>query len=451
MAGDEEDLKELSDFDDPPPKFARNVAFWLWQLICWTFYGLITIIYIPWALAMHAVILAVAIPFFFVCCWRGGRKVYMYFYVITVMLPGKLLWFNLFKSNRRRGRVYDFEMDKLRPIPVHKRRRLSLSELVKTQATSQLLTKLPPEIRIHIYEHVFLGDSAWFNVIDSEVHPESLKKQKRIFKNRAYPCVLTDNDVEETPFFKNRSLSFLHRTPRIIKDDNHLPAGLALLRTCRQVYMEGIDLLYSSPTFNFTTLHHPPFFLRRALPHRLARIRSIHLVYDQNSLNRPTTRAHVGCSTARYWHQVGECKFCNPIHWLEGIKKYMTDLQRVEVYIYLEKKHKMPFMGDAWILRLFDLQVGPNGLRQIKIHVSPKDKADDYDLSPSEEAAYFRKAKRLDELLQQKLRTNIEKYATGQRISEFIPVGCPPPVLMSPPEAHLRESPGVESVDLDVP
>ncbi|KAL9124899.1 MAG: hypothetical protein Q9217_005827 [Psora testacea] len=444
MAGDEEDLKE---FDDPPPKLVRNIAFWLWHIFCWTYYGLVTLVYIPWALAMHAVLIAAAIPLSLLCFWRGGRKVFLYFYCIFVLLPGKFLWFNLYRRNRQRGRVYDFEMDKPRAIPLQNRRRLSVSEQATAQPTSQLLNKLPPEIRHHIYRHAFIGDSAWFDVIDSEVYPDKLKKGKRVFKNRAYPCVLTESDTEEDSLDYN--LSILHRTPRICRDDNHLAAGLALLQTCRQIYMEAIGLFYSLPTFNFTTLHHPPFFLRRALPHRLACIRSIHLVYDQNNLIKPTSQSHVGCNTARYWHRVGECTFCNPIHWLDGIKKYMTGLKSVEMYIYLERKQQMSLMGDAWVARLFDLQVGPNGLRQMKIHVSPKKGMFQYELTGEE--AFSKKVQRLDEMLQQRLKENIKKYASGQRTSNFIPVGCPPPVLIPPPMAHAKGASGMEALTLDLP
>ncbi|KAL9098831.1 MAG: hypothetical protein Q9163_005574 [Psora crenata] len=443
MAGDEEDLK---DFDDPPPRLVRAIAFWLWHPFCWAFYGLLTLIYIPWALAMHFLLLIAVIPFVFLCFWGGGRKVFLYFYVATVVLPGKLLWFSLFRRNRRRARVYDFEMHKPRAISLQKRRRLSIHEQVHSQPTSQLLTKLPPEIRLHIYRHVIVGSSDWFDVVDGDVSPNKIKKGKRVFKNRAYPCVLTESDIEEDALDYN--LGVLHRRPRIRVSNNHLAAALALLQTCRQVYIEAIDPFYSLPTFNFTTLHHPPFFLRRALPHRLACIRSIHLIYNQSNINKPNPRSHVGCSTARYWHQVGECTFCNPLHWLDGIKKYLTGLKRLEVYIYLEKKHQIPSMGDGWVARLFDLQVGPNGLRNMKLYIAPI--TQNFDNS-SDDAAFIRKLNRLEDLLQQRLRKNIEDYAAGKRTHYFIPVGCPPPVLLPPPMAHAKDTPGIEPMALDAP
>ena len=445
MAGDEEDLKE---FDDPPPNVRRTATFWLWHLCCWIFYGFVTIIYIPWALAMHAVVLAASISLPFLCCWAGGRKVLLYFYVFVVMLPGKFLWFNLFRRNRRRGRVYDFEMEKPRALPLQKRRRLSVSEAARPQVAAPLMTKLPPEIRLLIYKHVIVGDSDWFYVVDGEVYACNAKKDKRVFKNRAYPFMLSDVGTEDDPVPQNR-IRF-HRTPIIIRTDHRLTATLALLRTCRQVYMEAIGLCYTLPTFEFSTLHHPPFFLRRALPHRLACIRSINLVYDQMKLMKPNTpRTHVGCSTARYWHRVGECTFCNPIHWLDGIKKYMTGLEIVKVYIFLEKKHQMPFMGDAWIARLFDLQIGPNGLRKMKIHLSPK--APQIDSSSSEEGAYTRKVQRLDELLQQRLKKGIENYAATQRAPLPRTVNALPSPITRPPSAHTIAASSIGARTLDIP
>lgn len=47
----------------------------------------------------------------------------------------------------------------------------------------------------------------------------------------------------------------------------------------------------------------------------------------------------------------------------------MTGLESVEVFIYLEQRMRVPSTDDEWVSRLFRLQHGPNGLRELKIHV----------------------------------------------------------------------------------
>ena len=438
--GDEDTLKE---FDDIPPRLISSLGFWLWHGCCWSVYGLVTLIYIPWALAMHIILGALAVSVFFICCWRAGRQAFLYAYVITVMIPGKFLWFNLFIRNRRRARVWDFEMGKPRAIALQKRRRLSVSEATKSQPASHLLTKLSPEIRLNIYSQLIQGESEWLNVIEGEADPIKNNKRKRSFKPRAYPCILTSIDALDE--IKGDVIRSLHRSIRTPSKENQLPSVLALLCTCRQIYIEGIDLLYSLPTFNFRELHRPPFFIRAALPHRLTCVRNIHLVYDQQLIKKMT---HIGCSTARYSHQVGECTFCNPIHWINEIKKYMSGLKKIEIYMFLEKKQPLLTMGDTWIARMLDLQIGPNGLREMKIHVSP---GDNDHVNPLSEAEYLKKAKRLDEQLQQSLKRGIERYAETQRAALATPALRSQLTVKPPPELHTKESQVIKAVNLNVP
>ena len=339
--------------------------------------------------------------------------------------------------------MWDFEMGKPRAIALQKRRRLSVSEEAKSQSTSQLLSKLSPEIRLNIYSLLIQGESEWLNVIEGEADPIKNIKRKRSFKPRAYPCVLTSIDALDE--IKEDAVRPLNRFIRIAAKENQLPSVLALLCTCRQIYAEGIDLLYSLPTFNFRELHRPPFFVRAALPHRLTCIRNIHLVYDQLLIKKMT---HIGCSTAKYWHQVGECTFCNPIHWINEIKRHMTGLKKIDIFMFMEKKQPLLTMGDTWIARMLDLQIGPNGLREMKIHVVPKD---DDDVSPLSESEYSKKVKRLDEHLQQSLKKGIERYAESQRATIITTAVRSPPTIEPPPESHTKESKAIKATTLDVP
>lgn len=407
-----EDPEFTQGIDDPRPKLIKNVGFWIWQMACWFFWALVTLVYLPWALAMHIVIGVFALVFSVACCWRRGRQVFLYIYVVSVMLPGKFLWFNFFQLNRRRGRVWDFEMGKPRPIPLQDRRRVSVSDHTLIQTSSPLFSKLPAEIRMRIYREVLVGDADWFNIIEgstSKPFKDPKKKPKRDFKAVAYPCTWREYVLDE-PGLEEEGIRSLHRVPHIRRDVTRKSGGPALLRTCRLIYKESIDLLYTQPTFNFIDLHKPPFFITGALPQRLARIRNVHLVYDQNKMVKRTQ--HSGCSTARYWHRVGECTFCNTIHWLNGMKKHMTNLQNIEAFIFLEKKREMLKVNEAWIQRLFDLQLGPNGLRKLKLHVSPmRREPRGYDVSPlAGEDEFYKKVRDFDRLMQKKLDQGIRSY-----------------------------------------
>ena len=129
------------------PDLVHNTWFWFWQAVHWIGYGLISLIYVPWAIAMHLVILALLIPGAPLCCWRNGRKFFIYVYVITVVLPGKFIWMHMWIVTKRRGREWDFEMGRPRPIPLQSRRRLSEEIHAagnQLQEKSAFLTKLPP-------------------------------------------------------------------------------------------------------------------------------------------------------------------------------------------------------------------------------------------------------------------------------------------------------------------
>lgn len=47
----------------------------------------------------------------------------------------------------------------------------------------------------------------------------------------------------------------------------------------------------------------------------------------------------------------------------------MPNLATIQVFLYLDKSLRIPSINDPWILKLFKLQVGLNGLRELKIDV----------------------------------------------------------------------------------
>lgn len=240
--------KRSETLDTQAPDLAHNIWFWFWQAVYWIGYGFISLIFIPWAFAMHVLLLAAAIPLAPLCCWRGGRKVFIYFYVLTVMLPGKFIWFNALIRTRRRGKVWDFEMGRPRPIPLESRRRLSEDlprDRTTSQAKSSFLTKLPPEIRLHIYRDIFVGASDHLHIVQRKV-PGSKTKPPKI-KIRGYLCAREHGEQKDAKCSCMLG-SHAHHDPPHASEVN-LPLSyssgrLALLQTCRQVYNEAIEQVY---------------------------------------------------------------------------------------------------------------------------------------------------------------------------------------------------------------
>ena len=159
------------------------------------------------------------------------------------------------------------------------------------------------------------------------------------------------------------------------------------------------------PTFYFNSISQPPYFLHSVLPHRLAQMRKIQLVYNQHTMNK--IRAN-DTEVARHQHWLHQCAFCNVNLWLDMIRKHMTGLQSVEVFVYLDDSTRLPTLGDSWIVRLFKLQHGDNGLRDLKIHVYPGPDAP-WTLPPISRTANLQYVLQLDKLLQDEIRKGAEK------------------------------------------
>ena len=64
-----------------------------------------------------------------------------------------------------------------------------------------------------------------------------------------------------------------------------------------------------------------------------------------------------------------QCSSCNVNRWLDHFKIYLTNLQTLEIVLSLSATAKTPTLGDSWIVRVFELQHGANGLRGLKIFV----------------------------------------------------------------------------------
>lgn len=128
------------------------------------------------------------------------------------------------------------------------------------------LHRLPLELRQEIYGYVLGREENWLVFLP--------------FKMRAVPAghLITRGDVTDS-----HANQF-----KVARDDRFFwPQRTALLRTCRQVYREAIDLLYTGNTF---VIKHPKilFTLANYIPRqRLRNIRNLHLFFSPTGCNSP--------------------------------------------------------------------------------------------------------------------------------------------------------------------
>lgn len=159
-------------------------------------------------------------------------------------------------------------------------------------------------------------------------------------------------------------------------------------------------------TFYFNSMSQPPYFLHSVLPSRLAQIRHIQFCYNQLDRVSP---CRSGTAAARREHRLQQCAFCNTNLWLDLVKKLMTGLKTVELlmYLYSGTTTRLPTLGDPWIVRLFSLQVGGNGLRGLTIRVYRREVREWGDTNVVSTA-------QLDRCLQDKIRGGVERYSLGR-------------------------------------
>ncbi len=118
-------------------------------------------------------------------------------------------------------------------------------------------------------------------------------------------------------------------------------------------------------------------------------------------------RAHTN-ELAQHQHWLHQCAFCNVNLWLDLIRKHMTGLQTIEVFAYLDESGRLPTLGDSWVVRLFQLQHGQNGLRDLKIRLYPGPDAP-WMLPNGARTANHQSVTQLDALLQEKIRKGTKK------------------------------------------
>jgi hypothetical protein len=189
--------------------------------------------------------------------------------------------------------------------------------------TCSFLAKLPFELRLHIYRYA-IGDSTIHMVeLKQRLAHVECSKRKTLDIERA--CIPHGDKAQTHPTWSDDQLGW--------DFDALLGTRVALLQTCRQIYAEAIDLLYSTNVFDFATAETFNFFVRTILPIRLATIRSLSIglfttddvaqTIIRTPRNNTPYHPYYCCNLARDWDPM----------W-ETIKTKMYGLKHLHVVLY---------------------------------------------------------------------------------------------------------------------
>ena len=180
--------------------------------------------------------------------------------IFTVM-SGVTLIQSKIRSRRSRSVYKETPPSPPKPLP-RKRRPLSASPWGRSSNSNcSLLNRLPPEIRIEIYRYV-LGDKLLHLV----------QGNKKISHVRCRALSETDYVRSCRPMAANTANRML---PGSTSNGN-----LALVKTCRQVYRETIDLLYATNVFDLDDPRTLFYFARTVPYQRLASITKLHVHFS---------------------------------------------------------------------------------------------------------------------------------------------------------------------------
>ena len=388
--------REVVEENEPDPLFGKHPhrsVYVLRQLFNSFIYVCLVVLVLLLAATWTIVITFSVVP---IIVWkRGYRKVFEYY-----SAPFELQR-DLFRSYRDalwKGSVeWDFEKGKPQPVALQQRGFISHQENLPVQRKPSSFLRFPAELRLKIYKEIIIGDGTHISISVHRRKKGGEKRAPRIIHARR-----TSEEFNLAPRTHCNCFEIYQRDScQQLQSEVHWQDSclglLALSRTCRQVYMETIELLYSMcfhdkvsfyyisafeaqfysnnssalPTFHFDTLTQPPFFLESILPQRLALIKNIRICYNQCVMKNPCTPLCRRKRLSKHRHRLQQCARCNFDQWLDIICKTMTGLERIDVLVYADTEMVSPSIDESWITHLFKLQHGDNGPRDLRIHTLP--------------------------------------------------------------------------------
>lgn len=189
---------------------------------------------------------------------------------------------------RRQCERYRKERKKNAPKPLGRRRReLSpASSKRKEQTKSLLLSRLPLEIRLQIYEYVLGGELIHLVQIPKRialVHCQLVNQPGNCQRFCCPPAIAkwptnySDNAHMRRP---SDNMGYYIFDVQEILRASLSNANFAFLRTCRQVYMEAINIPYSSNIFEVDDLTTLLYFSQTIRSQRLSQIKHLQIRWE---------------------------------------------------------------------------------------------------------------------------------------------------------------------------
>lgn len=232
------------------------------------------------------------------------QAVYTCFMVAFILLRHYLelitlgLWFPVFlyeayndwvETSQRRKRIRATRNAYIpKPLPSKRLRALTNGDkktLLHAQTGSPIFAKLPAELRLKVYEHVLAAEGMIHMGIWNKKYWHRICKYEpvsRVFgTGYLHACWAEPRIPGDEHLHRSGDPLLLHT------DDMTSDSLLALPLSCKRIYAETIDMLYSENKFNAhraATIAHMP---RSFLPQRLNQIRTL-------ELDIPITRFPIG-------------------------------------------------------------------------------------------------------------------------------------------------------------
>ncbi|GAD95312.1 conserved hypothetical protein [Paecilomyces variotii No. 5] len=147
---------------------------------------------------------------------------------------------------------------------------------MSSQPDSMLLQKLPPEVRLLIYEYVFGDEAVHLVQVKNKVRHVRCKHVSSSIHSNRQCCPLTParwrvNDGR----MAGHSDQVLYPHTHSMLPESLSNSGVSLLRTCRAIYAEAADILYSQVEFDVDDLHTFIAFTLSVCPDRLRCIKRL--------------------------------------------------------------------------------------------------------------------------------------------------------------------------------
>jgi hypothetical protein len=194
---------------------------------------------------------------------------------------------------------------------------------VNPQSGSPLFAKLPPEIRLIIYQYVFGDEAVHLVQLKSKIRHVRCRHTFSSLDSHRLCCPITParwRAGAATNDGQSDSMLYPHTHPALPHTLSN--GSLALLRTCRAVYAEAADLPYATPVFDVDDLHTFVAFSLTIDPHRLRAIRRLTVQWTPiwqpmaGQEHKASIYAHTHNDRlwALFWSRVAACRGLEELH-----------------------------------------------------------------------------------------------------------------------------------------